>query len=534
MIHPIKKSLSLILVTISLSTSAQEPVWVSNSDVKEVRIYQNGAMVSRTAKANLNAGPQEVVIEGLSPYINPGTVSLKGTGDGTIMNVSFQTDYLKERRKSKEITQLEVQLDSLSLRLQSLQNRNMMLTETQNLLLANKSIGGATNGVMADELEPVVNYFMKKFMELKDEQLANSVQEKKVRDQVEKLKRQLGELNARQNQPTGNIIVRLNANTRSAFSFDFSYSITSNVAWSPYYDLRAKDINAPLEVQLKANVSQTTGEEWNGIKLFLNTGNPALSGTKPDLSPWYLNFYQPMLQMRGARSDQAMPAAAMEKSGAVSNAQMDYVMVTQNQAATSIDYEIKESYSVPGDGKEIQVQIQNVTLPATYQYVSVPKIDPDAFLVATVANWEDLGLMAGSANIYFDGAYAGNTYVDPTSVEDSMQFSLGRDKRITVKRETVKEKTSTRMIGSNRERSAAYKITVKNNKKESIRIRIEDQYPVSQNNQIEVKLNDTSGATADQQSGKLIWQLNLAPAESKSVGFSFDVKYPKDKSIGGL
>jgi uncharacterized protein (TIGR02231 family) len=241
-----------------------------------------------------------------------------------------------------------------------------------------------------------------------------------------------------------------------------------------------------------------------------------------------------MLQMRGARSDQAMPAAAMEKSGAVSNAQMDYVMVTQNQAATSIDYEIKESYSVPGDGKEIQVQIQNVTLPATYQYVSVPKIDPDAFLVATVANWEDLGLMAGSANIYFDGAYAGNTYVDPTSVEDSMQFSLGRDKRITVKRETVKEKTSTRMIGSNRERSAAYKITVKNNKKESIRIRIEDQYPVSQNNQIEVKLNDTSGATADQQSGKLIWQLNLAPAESKSVGFSFDVKYPKDKSIGGL
>jgi len=533
MIHPIKKSLSLVLVTISLSTYAQEPVWVSNSDVKEVRIYQSGAMVSRTANANLNAGPQEVVIEGLSPYINPGTISLKGTGDGTIMNVSFQADYLKERRKSKEITSLETQLDTLSTRLQSLQNRNVMLTETQNLLLANKSIGGATNGVMADELEPVVNYFMKKFMELKDEQLANGLQEKKVREQVEKLKRQLGELNARQNQPTGNIIVRLNANTRSAFSFDFSYSIQSNVSWSPYYDLRAKDINAPLEVQLKANVSQTTGEEWNGIKLFLNTGNPALSGTKPELLPWYLNFYQPMPVMRGARSE-AMPAAAMDKAGAVSNTEMEYVMVSQNQATTSIDYEIKESYSVPGDGKGIQVQIQNVTLPATYQYVCVPKIDPDAFLVATVANWENLGLMAGTANIYFDGAYAGETYVDPTAVEDSMQFSLGRDKRITVKRETLKEKTSTRMIGSNRERSAAYKITVKNNKKDAIRIRIEDQFPVSQNSQIEVKLNDTNGATADQQSGKLSWQLNLAPAESKSVGFSFDVKYPKDKSIGGL
>ena len=115
-----------------------------------------------------------------------------------------------------------------------------------------------------------------------------------------------------------------------------------------------------------------------------------------------------------------------------------------------------------------------------------------------------------------------------------MQFSLGRDKRINVKRETMKEKTSTKMIGSNRERSAAYKITVKNNKLVPIHIRIEDQYPVSQNSQIEVKPGENSNATVDALTGKLTWTMDLAPAESKVVNFSFTAKYPKDKAIGGL
>lgn len=536
MIQRIQNRIFILLVLSCGYANAQEPVWVNNSDVKEVRIYQSGAMVIRQGKANLNAGNQEVVFEGLSPYIQPETISLKGNGDGTIMNVSFQTDYLKERRKSKDVTELEERLDSLIYRQQQLQNRISMLTETQNLLLANKSIGGQQNGVMADELEPVVNYFMKKFLDLKDEQLAVSVQEKKVKEAIDKVKRQLSELNARRNQPTGNIIVRLQANAKGSFTFDFSYTIGSNVSWSPFYDLRAKDINAPLEVQLKANVSQTTGEEWNGVKLYLNSGNPALSGVKPQLSPWYLNFYQPMM-IRDSRSAAPVPLSKIEgqvASGAADKMEMNYVEVAQRQGATSVDYELKSSYSIPGDGEAIQVEIQKVNLEANYQYMCVPKIDPDAFLIATTANWEDAGLMPGPANIYLDGAFAGSTYVDPSSVEDSMQFSLGRDKRITVKREKLKEKTSTRFIGSNRERSMAYKITVKNSKKDPIRIRIEDQFPVSQNNQIEVKLNDTSGAEFNQTDGKLTWNLNVAPAESKSVTFSFDVKYPKDKSIGGL
>ena len=117
--------LLVTLFAITFSAKAQEPIWISDSEVKEVKIYQSGAMVSRTAKATLSPGLQEIVLDGLSPYINPQSINLKGTGDATIIAVSFQQNYLTEQKKSKEVINLEDDLDSLNNRLQQIKNRNV-------------------------------------------------------------------------------------------------------------------------------------------------------------------------------------------------------------------------------------------------------------------------------------------------------------------------------------------------------------------------------------------------------------------------
>ena len=183
--------LALISVLTVSQLCAQDPRWIKNSSINEVRIFQNGAMVSRSAHATLNPGMQEVVVDGLSPYINPQSITLKGTGDATILSVSYQQNYLQERKKSAEIMALEEQLDTLNFKIQQSQNKTSVINETILVLQANKSVGGANNGVMADELEPVVNYFTKKMTELKEELLFNGSKEKKLREQSEKIKKQL-------------------------------------------------------------------------------------------------------------------------------------------------------------------------------------------------------------------------------------------------------------------------------------------------------------------------------------------------------
>src|SRR5205823_2644834 len=66
--------------------------------------------------------------------------------------------------------------------------------------------------------------------------------------------------------------------------------VVHNASWFPTYDVRAKNVNSPISISYKANVSQQSGEDWKNIKLTLSTGNPAVAGNKPELNPYFLNF----------------------------------------------------------------------------------------------------------------------------------------------------------------------------------------------------------------------------------------------------
>lgn len=532
--------LLVILFAITFSAKAQEPIWISNSEVKEVKIYQSGAMVSRTAKATLSPGLQEIVLDGLSPYINPQSINLKGTGDATILAVSFQQNYLTEQKKSKEIINLEDDLDSLNNRLQQIKNRNVVLTEAQNLLLANKSIGGATNGVVVDELELVLDYFLKKMNELKEEQLASIGKEKKLNDQIKKLQQQLNVIRQKQQQSTGNIILKVNVNSKTNSNIEFSYVISNNVSWYPFYDIKVKDVNSPAELVYKAKVSQSTGEDWNQVKIGLSTGNPSIGNDRPQMSPWFLNFYVPMNQLQGVRKDnQRMEQAPMMSSGeAASDAnslkEMTTIPVMMNENQLSTSFDIQGAYSIPSDGQEYQVEVQKFTLKSTYNYVGLPKLDGDAFLTTSVTGWEELSLSPGGANIYFDGAFVGESFINPAETSDTLEISLGRDKRIVMKREKLKDISGNKFFGGNKERTLAFDISVKNGKKEAATVVLYDQVPLSNQKDIEVKIEEMSAAQYNSETGEIKWTLTLAPGETIKKRLAFKVKYPKDKQIMGL
>ncbi len=532
--------LLVILFAITFSAKAQEPIWISNSEVKEVKIYQSGAMVSRTAKATLSPGLQEIVLDGLSPYINPQSINLKGTGDATILAVSFQQNYLTEQKKSKEIINLEDDLDSLNNRLQQIKNRNVVLTEAQNLLLANKSIGGATNGVVVDELELVLDYFLKKMNELKEEQLASIGKEKKLNDQIKKLQQQLNVIRQKQQQSTGNIIVKVNVNSKTNSNIEFSYVISNNVSWYSFYDIKVKDVNSPAELVYKAKVSQSTGEDWNQVKIGLSTGNPSIGNDRPQMSPWFLNFYVPMNQLQGVRKDnQRMEQAPMMSSGeAASDAnslkEMTTIPVMMNENQLSTSFDIQGAYSIPSDGQEYQIEVQKFTLKSTYNYVGLPKLDGDAFLTTSVTGWEELSLSPGGANIYFDGAFVGESFINPAETSDTLEISLGRDKRIVMKREKLKDISGNKFFGGNKERTLAFDISVKNGKKEAVTVVVYDQVPLSNQKDIEVKIEEMSAAQYNSETGEIKWTLTLAPGQTVKKRLAFKVKYPKDKQIMGL
>jgi uncharacterized protein (TIGR02231 family) len=208
--------------------------------------------------------------------------------------------------------------------------------------------------------------------------------------------------------------------------------------------------------------------------------------------------------------------------------------VTTIQTSLNTEFDISLPYTVSSANKPTLVDIRNYDLKADYNYSSAPKLDKDAFLLAKAAGWEELSLLPGEANIFFEGTFTGKSYIDPNNIKDTLTLSLGRDKRIVVKRDKLKELTSRKFIGANQKETYAWEISIRNTKTEAIKISLEDQIPVSQNTQIEVTAVDLAGAKYNKDTGKLSWELTMQPNETKKIVFKYEVKYPKDKQVNGL
>ena len=137
----------------------------------------------------------------------------------------------------------------------------------------------------------------------------------------------------------------------------------------------------------------------------------------------------------------------------------------------------------------------------------------------------------GEANIIFENTYIGKSFIDPSSTQDTLNLTVGRDKRVVVKKEKLTDFSSVKFLGTNKKQTFTYELTVKNNKKDAIDILVKDQYPISQNKEVEVELIETSGALNNTDTGVLTWKLQLAPGETKKMRMSYSVKYPKYKTL---
>jgi uncharacterized protein (TIGR02231 family) len=208
--------------------------------------------------------------------------------------------------------------------------------------------------------------------------------------------------------------------------------------------------------------------------------------------------------------------------------------VTVDNAGISTTFDIELPYTIPNDGKQHMVAIKKYELAASYRYYAAPKLDKDVFLQAQVTNWEDLNLIPGKSSIFFEGTYVGEGYIDVRNTTDTLTFSLGRDKKIVVKREQDKKLRSVKSIGSNVKESFAYTINVRNTRKDNIDLVLQDQMPVSNDKDIMVEDKETSAAELNETTGMMLWKMQLKPNDQGTAKFGYTVKYPKGKQINNL
>jgi hypothetical protein len=207
------------------------------------------------------------------------------------------------------------------------------------------------------------------------------------------------------------------------------------------------------------------------------------------------------------------------------------VSVTTQYQPTATIYKIDEKYTIETDGKTTTIGIKQTGIPALYEYLTVPKLDPSAFLTARVVNWTEYDLQSGEMNLYYEGTFLGKTYLDLSAAGDTLSLSMGKDNGIKISRKLLKEMSAKKFLGSNRSESREYEITLLNTKKTAVAIVVQDQVPLSTNKEIDVEDVSISGGTVAKETGVVTWTVSLQPGEEKKIRLGYTVRYPKDRRV---
>lgn len=198
---------------------------------------------------------------------------------------------------------------------------------------------------------------------------------------------------------------------------------------------------------------------------------------------------------------------------------------------TNFEFNIETPYTLNSNSGNLTIEMKNIDLNSSYIYKSVPKITPQAFLIADVVDWEQYSLLDGEVNLYYENTFVGKSVLDLKQLSDTLEISLGPDKNISIKRTKEKEHTGKRFIGGNVIESRTWKTTIRNNKTEKVRLIVLDQVPVSNNQEITVDVENLSGGKPDPETGEVTWEIELAPKETVEKIISYSVKFPKKKEL---
>jgi hypothetical protein len=625
-----------------LAFSAEKPV---STTISAVKVFLSGAEVTRTGKADLPKGTATLVFAGLSEEVDPSNIQVSGTGAFTILGVQHRLNYLEEKQDRAEVVELKARIKALEADITKEQSLLGVLDKEDARLAKNDVIAGDA-GLSLEQLRSINDYLQARQEALALKRLERQARIASLNEDLGKVKLQLAQVQGKKTRPTSEVVVEVSANAAVSATLTLKYMVSS-AGWSPSYDIRVADITKPMQLTYKAQVYQSTGEDWDKVQLALSSGEPNKDAIMPTLYPWRLDFgvprpapvasvqhgYNPNVRdvrgiIRDAKTGEPLPfvnviltdasghmingttsnvdgyyaiavpvngrnlrveyigyntqqiaisAGTMNVNMAESAQLLSEVVVSQNtvrvsrmagvsqvesrrirkskadsdemygwaenmdattslaesvtERATSFEFAISVPYTIPSDGKNHQVGVQEQELTSSYKYYCTPKLDLDAFLFAQVTGWEGLNLLAGPAYIYFEGTYVGESLLDLGGVGDTLDISLGRDKGVTVQRTKRKDYSQRQVVGSKRTESVGWEINVRNNKAQAIDLVITDQFPIALRSEIEVKLDDNGGASVNTEKGFLTWKARVEPRTNKQLRFGYSVKVPKEKMV---
>ncbi|MCR5728679.1 MAG: DUF4139 domain-containing protein [Lachnospiraceae bacterium] len=496
---------------------------ITKSTVKEVQVYRSSVSVIRHGEVALSEGRNVVYIEGMTTSSKQEDFVLLFPENVRAANIQIVNIDDIDDFGEKESEKIQKKIDDADHQI-----------ETYRLLIDLWK----TNGDFTKRTDVSIEA-QEKYMSELPEKLTELYKKISVlEDEKEKFDEEKSDAEKEEQRPL--IMAEIFSETAGTVPFILRYQENS-CSWRPKYEIRYANGDEPLEVSMKAHITQNTDEDWEKAKVVLYTGNPAVFQGLPELDPTHVSVYVDPPSFRGR--GKACGSAVMD-GGAICEDEdtvpeeapvLGMAALKMNTAEVS-EEETMSAFSLP-DLKDILngsdgniVVLQSFKINAEYRILCIPRVDTRSFLTAEIAR-NDWPFRAAYASIYIRDLYAGDVFVDPDTDVDKFTLSLGQDERLTVVRNELPRKTQDALLKNQRKQTRSAKIKVLNTSKDAVKVLLKDQIPVSTDKAVTVEVLNLSDAKVDEEKGEVSWMLEAEPQNAIELELSYNLAWPKDKRL---
>lgn len=265
---------------------------MAQASIQKVTVFKEGAQVEHSKELSLGIGKQVVVFQKLTDFLDPSSIQLKCSESATILSVRTRKNFDDKSIAETELTEKNERKKALEKQERTLRDEYKVLLLDEQLLLKNNSLSSQQQAMKIAELKEASTFFHAKLSEINTRK---SQLDSEIEAVVRKINTIEQEINTRKGLPVINyteVEVELDVEKAGTVNFDFTY-ITNKASWKPYYDMRSNGVGAPVLLEAKGLVTQSTGIDWKNVKLILSTNDPYDNTLEPTIDPWYVDYYTP-------------------------------------------------------------------------------------------------------------------------------------------------------------------------------------------------------------------------------------------------
>jgi len=539
---------SLVLVTAFAAMPARAADLDATSTIDAVTVYPDGASVTRVISLDLPSGDNTLVAKDFPPTLDPSSLRVEGEAGDRLTIGAIDT------RLPRQV--VPVNLPEIDKRIEALRDQRADLDGAISSAQARRKFAErfaeASPAGLGEkgEARPLSDW-RAAFAAVADEV---ATAEAAIRDAQRKqrdLDRDIARLEQdRDAKPPSKLEVRIDLASAAATkaTLRVTYSVR-NARWTPLYDARldtgAKDRKPALKLVRRAEITQSTGEDWSNVTVGVSTVRVARGGAAPDLNSLVVQYPQPQRPAmvgeafsRGhvAQSAPAAPPMSEAENFAKKAEKADEQQATAEIGAFQTAFRIPGRVTVSASEGARSLRIASTTITPDLILRSAPVVDPTAFLEASFVQSEDAPLLPGKVSIYRDGTFVGRGRMAAAGKDETVRLGFGADDKVKIERTVLKRNEgSTGLIVTSKTDERAFKTTVRNGHDFPIRIAIQDQLPVSESEDIVVEMlpSTTPPTTTNfhDKRGVLEWAFEAKPAEVRDINFAWRVRWPKDKGV---